>query len=175
MMLCWKISSVPQRIVQKNKYRTNKAWSSRTCSLCTTTPLDIAGLQMSTGKKHSSTGRLVILIAKHKTTLIRSILVLVVFVIYLPFVYQIHLDILAQLVIYDALWPSQGLYLFPIPVDLKWFPFTAYTLMYVTPPLSIGDRLIYDYFVPNVGLRLLWSALWLLLGLAYISAPYSPV
>ena len=129
---------------------------------------------MSTGKEHSSTGRLAILIAKHKTTPRTSILVLVVFVIYLPFVYQIHLDILAQLVIYDALWPSQGLYLFPIPINMRWFPFTAYTMMYVTPPLSIGDRLIYDYFVPNVGLRLLWSVLWLLLGLAYSFRPLFP-
>ena len=129
---------------------------------------------MSTGKEYSSTGRLAILIAKHKTTPRTSILVLVVFVIYLPFVYQIHLDMLAHLVIYDALWPYQGLYLFPIPVDLYWFPFTAYTMLLVTPPLSIGDRIIYDYFVPNVGLRLSWSALWLLLGLAYIFRPIFP-
>ena len=129
---------------------------------------------MSTEKAYSSTDWFATLIAKHKTTPRTSILVLVVFVIYLPFVYQIHLDILAQLVIYDALWPSQGLYLFPIPINMRWFPFTAYTLMYVTPPLSIGDRLIYDYFIPNVGLRLLWSALWLLLGLAYIFRPIFP-
>ena len=129
---------------------------------------------MSTEEAHSSTGWLATLIAKHKTTPGISILVLVVFVIYLPFVYQIHLDILAQRVIYDALWPCQGLYLFPIPINMHWFPFTAYTMMIVTPPLSIGDRLIYDYFVPNVGLRVLWSALWLLLGLAYIFRPIFP-
>jgi hypothetical protein len=129
---------------------------------------------MSTEKTHPSIGRLAILIAKHRTTPILSILVLVVFLIYLPFVYQIHLDVVAQYVIYDALWPCQGLYLFPIPINMRWLPFVAYIPVYVTPPLRVGDRLIYDYFIPNVGLRLLWSALWLLLGLAYIFRPIFP-
>ena len=129
---------------------------------------------MSTGKKHSSTGRLVILIAKHKTTPIRSILVLVVFVIYLPFVYQIHLDFLAQHIIEGVLWPGPGCHLFPIPFCITWIPFVAVTLMHSTPPLSAGDRFIYDYFIPNVGLRLLWSALWLLLGLVYMFRPIFP-
>ncbi len=129
---------------------------------------------MSTGKKHSSTGRLVILIAKHKTTPIRSILVLVVFVIYLPFVYQIHLDILAQYVINGALWPSSGHCLFPIPFSITWTPLATNISMPIAPQLSAGDRFIYDYFIPNVGLRLLWSALWLLLGLAYIFRPIIP-
>ena len=127
---------------------------------------------MSTEKAHSSTGRLAMLIAKHKTTPIMSILVLVVFVIYLPFVYQFHLDILAQLVIEGTLWPGLGLYLFPIPFYTGWIG--GVLPIHSTPPLSAGDRLIYDYFVPNVGLRLLWSALWLLLGLVYMFRPIFP-
>jgi len=77
---------------------------------------------MSTEKAHSSTGWLAALIAKHKTTPRTSILVLVVFVIYLPFVYQIHMDILAQHVINGALWPSRGHCLFPIPFSIEWTP-----------------------------------------------------
>ena len=129
---------------------------------------------MSTEKKHSSTGRLAILISKHKTTPIRSILVLVVFVIYLPFVYQIHLDVLAQRVIEGAWWSRRGLYLFPIPFDIKWLPFVAIFPNHVLLQLKFIDRFIYDYFIPNVGLRLLWSALWLLLGLAYVFRPLFP-
>ena len=75
---------------------------------------------------------------------------------------------------YGYSWPSRGHCLFPIPFSIEWTPLATNISMPIAPQLSTGDRFIHDYFIPNVGLRLLWSALWLLLGLAYIFRPLFP-
>ena len=114
-----------------------------------------------------------ILLSSHKVHRYRSAFILGLFVIYLPIVYQIHLDILAAWVIIDIVgpglwWISTGYTLFPIPFNLQWIGSATFLML---TPLSPLDEWAYYNFVPNTLLRAIWSFVWLAIGLAYVIWP----
>jgi len=124
-------------------------------------------------ESHSKQSRLSILISSHKTHWKRSTIVIVLFIIYLPIVYQIHLDIIAAIVVDDysppgLYWMTSGYTLFPIPFNVQWIG--SFVFMVVTP-LSPLDVWAYYNFVPNIPLRVVWSLTWLAIGLVYLIWP----
>jgi hypothetical protein len=117
--------------------------------------------------------RLSILISSHRTHWKRSTILIGLFVIYLPIVYQMHLDIIAAHVIDDFYapglwWATSGYTLFPIPFDAKWIGSGVFMMF---TPLSPLDIWAYHNFVPNIPLRMIWSLMWLTIGLVYIIWP----
>ena len=54
---------------------------------------------------------------------IRSVVIIGLFIVYLPIVYQVHLNIVAAQVGTDAsgyFWNNQRFTLFPLPIDASW-------------------------------------------------------
>lgn len=113
------------------------------------------------------------LVTYHKEHPVRFVMVVLLFIIYLPIVYQVHLDILAASVSVDLggpglWWISSGYMLFPIPFNFQWIG--SATLLMLTP-LTPLDTWAYYNFVPNSTLRLIWSFLWAIIGLFYVVWP----
>ena len=122
-----------------------------------------------------SIGKIRRLIDYHKMHPLRTIAVVVLFIVYLPIVYQIHLDILASWVIvradmgYPGLWwSSSGYSLFHIPFNLQWIGSGVFPMF---TPLSPIEVWAYYNFVPNVARRFIWSLISSIIGLAYIIWP----
>jgi hypothetical protein len=65
-------------------------------------------------------------------------------------------------------WGSRGLTLFPFP----YFPQPPPTdIIVVVTPLTPIEVYIYTAFYPNIALRVMWSVLWLAIGITYIIWP----
>lgn len=102
---------------------------------------------------------------------IRSMIIIGLFIVYLPFVYQIHLNLVAAKVSLIAgmyFWRHTGCSLFPIPIDYTWFGILAYTALIQLAPL---DAFVYRYFYPSSFARIMWSVLWLTFGILYLISP----
>ena len=102
---------------------------------------------------------------------IRSGIIIGLFIVYLPIVYQIHLNLVAEAVVTTAggyYWMVSGYSLFPLPIDGGWFG-SGY-LMVVTP-LSPMDAYIYSHIYPSIIPRVMWSIMWLTFGILYIISP----
>jgi len=102
---------------------------------------------------------------------IRSVIIIGLFIVYLPIVYQMHLNAVAARVSPSAgmyYWNFTGCSLFPIPIDYSWFfvePGPAFM------QLSPMDTFIYTYFYPSLFARVMWSVMWLTFGIIYIISP----
>lgn len=112
-----------------------------------------------------------VIIDNLKTHPIRSVILIALFIVYLPIVYQMHLNLVAAKVSPSAgiyYWNITGCSLFPIPLDYSWFfiePEPAFM------QLSPMDTFIYTYFYPSFFARVMWSVLWLTFGVLYIINP----
>jgi len=115
--------------------------------------------------------RIEAILANLKDHPIRSVIIIGLFIVYLPIVYQIHLDAVAARVSPSAgiyYWNFTGCSLFPIPLDYSWFfvePWPA------SAHLSLMDSFIYRYFYPSLFARVMWSVMWLTFGILYIVSP----
>lgn len=102
---------------------------------------------------------------------LRSGLVIGLFMIYLPIVYQIHLNLVAARVGFWAghySWATMGYSLFPFPFDFKWL---GSGVAPAITPLSYIEVCIYTTFYPSIAPRVMWSVLWLTIGFTYIIWP----
>jgi len=111
------------------------------------------------------------IIANLKGHPVRSVIIIGLFIVYLPIVYQIHLNMVAAKVSVSAgmyYWRFTGCSFFPIPIDYAWLgvvPEAAYM------QLAPFDVFIYTRFYPSIIPRVMWSVLWLTLGIVYIINP----
>jgi hypothetical protein len=97
--------------------------------------------------------------------------VIIVFIVYLPILYQISLNLVAAKVgLYSGRYcfATGGYSLFPIPFDPSWGFFGV--IMVITP-LSPAELYIYMVFYPSIALRVMWSVMWLTIGITYIIWP----
>ena len=102
---------------------------------------------------------------------IRSVVIIGLFIVYLPIVYQVQLNAVAARVSPSAgmyYWHSTGCSLFPIPIDYSWFFVEPWTALMQLSPM---DTFIYRYFYPSLIARVMWSIMWLTFGLLYIISP----
>lgn len=102
---------------------------------------------------------------------IRSVIIIGLFIVYLPFVYQIHLNLVAMKVSEIAgmyFWHYTGCFFFPIPIDYTWFGIRVNIALMQLAPL---DVFIYTYFYPRILPRVMWSVMWLTFGIIYIINP----
>ena len=112
-----------------------------------------------------------LIIANLKDHPIRSLIIISLFIVYLPIIYQIHLNLVAVKVSASAgmyYWRSTGCSFFPIPIDYAWLgvvPEAAYQ------QLAPFDVFIYTRFYPSIIPRVMWSVLWPTLGIIYIINP----
>ncbi|MHA1137957.1 MAG: hypothetical protein ACTSSE_15865 [Candidatus Thorarchaeota archaeon] len=112
-----------------------------------------------------------LILANLKHHPIRSVLIIGIFIVYLPFVYQIHLDMVAAKVTVSAgmyFWELTGYTLGPIPVDYTWFGVAGGPAYMQLTPLEV---FIYTFFYPSLFARVMWSVMWLTFGLIYIISP----
>jgi hypothetical protein len=115
--------------------------------------------------------RIDLIIANLKDHPITSVIIIGLFIVYLPFVYQIHLDMVAAKVNTIAgmyLWRYTGCSLFPIPVDYSWLGVAAGASYAQISPI---EGFIYTYFYPSLFARVMWSVMWLTLGIIYLIWP----
>ena len=111
------------------------------------------------------------IVANLKAHPIRSAIIIGLFIVYLPIVYQIHLNMVAAEVITTAggyYWPYGLYHLFPIPYDPLW---SGGPFLFVQWPLSPIDVYIYTHFYPSIAPRVMWSVMWLTFGIIYIISP----
>ena len=102
---------------------------------------------------------------------IRSMIIIVLFIIYLPIVYQIHLNLVATKVTMSAgmyFWRVTGCYLSPIPFDYSWLGVIGGPAYKQLTPLEV---FVYTYFYPSLFARVMWSIMWLMFGIIYIISP----
>ena len=100
-----------------------------------------------------------------------SVIIIGLFIVYLPFVYQTHLNMVAAKVNTIAgmhMWRFTGCSLFPIPVDYSWFGVAAGTAYTQLTPI---EGFIYTFFYPSLFARVMWSVMWLTFGILYIINP----
>lgn len=100
-----------------------------------------------------------------------SAVVIGLFIVYLPIVYQIHLNLIAVHVGTNAggyFWGNQQYQLFPLPIDVTWISM-GYTQ--AIAPLSPMEEYIYTHFYPSIAPRVMWSVMWLTIGIVYIIWP----
>ena len=110
------------------------------------------------------------IVANLKAHPTRSAIIIGLFIMYLPIVYQIHLNMVAEAVVTTAggyFWPTGGFTLFPIPYDSHWFGVVTFP----TPRLSPIDAYIYSHIYPSIIPRVMWSIMWLTFGILYIISP----
>lgn len=94
-----------------------------------------------------------------------------VFIVYLPFLYQISLNLVAANVMLCGgrlCWATSGFWLFPFPFDAKW---VGSPVLMMIVPLSPADVYIYTSFCPSIAPRVMWSVLSLTIGFTYIIWP----
>ena len=126
---------------------------------------------MTTNNMTHKTGRRERVWANLKAHTIRSMIIIGLFIVYLPIVYQINMNMVAESVVTTAggyYWPAGSFYLFPIPYFSAWFG--GPTLMAITP-LSPMDAYIYSHIYPSIIPRVMWSVMWLTFGILYIISP----
>jgi len=102
---------------------------------------------------------------------IRSMIIIGLFIVYLPIVYQIHLNQVAAKVSVSAgmyFWEISGCILGPIPFDYSWFGVVGRLAYVQLTPLEV---FIYTFFYPSLFARVMWSIMWLTFGLMYIIKP----
>jgi hypothetical protein len=115
--------------------------------------------------------RVELIVANLRKHPIRSMIIIGLFIVYLPFIYQIHLNMVAVKVSVSEglyLWRVTGCYLGPIPFDYAWFgvvPSTAYVRL---TPVEV---FFYSYFIPSLFARVMWSVMWFTIGILYIISP----
>lgn len=112
-----------------------------------------------------------LIIANLKDYPIRSVIIIGLFIVYLPIIYQIHLNLVAAKVSASAgmyYWNFTGCSFFPIPVDYAWLGVVAEVGNMRLAPF---DVFIYTRFYPSTIPRVMWSVLWLTLGIIYIINP----
>ena len=101
----------------------------------------------------------------------RSLIIIGLFIVYLPIAYQIILNLVAAQVMADAggyYWTHWGHSLFPFPIDpLRLGP----ALMPSNQRLIPIEVYIYTHFYPSIISRLMWSVMWLTFGILYIINP----
>jgi len=100
----------------------------------------------------------------------RSAIIIGLFIVYLPIVYQIHLNMVAEAVVTTAggyFWYHGGLSLFPIPFDGSWFGAVTFPILRLTPM----DAYVYSHIYPSIIPRVMWSVMWLTIGIVYIIWP----
>ena len=115
--------------------------------------------------------RIDLIIANLKDHPITSVIIIGLFIVYLPFVYQIHLDMVAAKVNTIAgmyMWRYTGCALFPIPVDYSWFGVVAGSAYTQLSPI---EGFIYTFFYTSPFARVMWSVMWLTFGIIYIINP----
>ena len=115
--------------------------------------------------------RVELIVANLENHPIRSVIIIGLFIVYLPIVYQIHLNLVAAKVIVSAgrcYWEFTGCSFFPIPIDYAWFGVVAES---AHMQLASFDAFIYSYFYPSIIPRVMWSVLWLTFGMFYIISP----
>ncbi|MHA1663078.1 MAG: hypothetical protein ACTSVR_07465 [Candidatus Thorarchaeota archaeon] len=115
--------------------------------------------------------RIELIVANLKDHPIRSMMIIGLFIIYLPIVYQIHLNIVATKVSVSAgmyFWNLSGCSLGPIPFDYSWFGVVSRPAYMQLTPI---DVFIYTFFYPSMFARVMWSVLWLTFGIFYIISP----
>lgn len=115
--------------------------------------------------------RIELIMANLKNHPIRSVIIIGLFIVYLPIIYQIHLNMVAAKVSVSAgmyFWNFTGCSFFPIPIDSTWLGVvTEPAYMQLTP----FDVFIYTFFYPSLLARVMWSVMWLTFGLIYIISP----
>lgn len=112
-----------------------------------------------------------LIIANLRNHTIRSMIIIGLFIIYLPIVFQIHLNLVATKVTMSAgmyYWRVTGCYLSPIPFDYSWFGVIGSPAYMQLTPLEI---FVYTYFYPSLFARVMWSIMWLTFGILYIISP----
>ncbi|TFH04529.1 MAG: hypothetical protein E4H14_14530 [Candidatus Thorarchaeota archaeon] len=120
---------------------------------------------------HSFRSRIELISANLRNHPITSMIIIGLFIVYLPFVYQIHLDMIAAKVNTIAgmyMWRYTGCSLFPIPVDYSWFGVVAGSAYTQLSPI---EGFIYTYFYLSLFARVIWSVMWLTFGIIYIINP----
>ena len=120
---------------------------------------------------HSLRSRIELILTNLKTHPIRSVAIIGLFIVYLPIVYQVHLNAVAARVSASAgmyYWNFTGCSLFPIPIDYSWFFVEPWTALMQLSPM---DTFIYRYFYPSQIARVMWSIMWLTFGVLYIISP----
>ena len=115
--------------------------------------------------------RVELIIANLREHPVVSLIIIGLFIVYLPFVYQIHLNMVAAKVNTIAgmlMWRYTGCSLFPIPVDYSWFGVIAGSAYTQISPI---EGFIYTYFIPSIFARVMWSVMWLTFGVIYLISP----
>jgi hypothetical protein len=115
--------------------------------------------------------RMELIIANLKDHPVRSVIIIGLFIVYLPIVYQIHLNMVATKVSVSGsmyFWRFTGCSFFPIPVDYAWLGVVTDAAYIQLAPF---DVFIYTRFYPSIAPRVMWSILWLTLGIIYIISP----
>ncbi|MHA1424198.1 MAG: hypothetical protein ACTSSD_19140 [Candidatus Thorarchaeota archaeon] len=119
----------------------------------------------------SSNSRYDLILTSLKAHPIRSVIIVGLFIVYLPIVYQIHLNLVAATVWTTAggyFWTSGGLSLFPIPYDATWFgSAVTFPILRLTPM----EAYVYSHIYPSIIPRVMWSVMWLTFGIIYIVSP----
>jgi len=119
---------------------------------------------------NSSSSRYDLILTSLKTHPIRSAIIIGLFIVYLPFLYQVSLNLVAEQVVVTAggyFWYHGGLSLFPIPFDGSWFGAVTFPILRLTPM----DAYVYSHIYPSIAPRLMWSVMWLTFGIIYIINP----
>ena len=118
-----------------------------------------------------SRSRTDLLLNNLKTHPIRSVIVIGLFIIYLPIMYQIHLNLVAAKVGTTAggyYWGTMGYSLFPFPYDASWIGSGVAMAITQLTPIEVY---IYTHFYPSIAPRIMWSVVWLTLGITYLIWP----
>jgi hypothetical protein len=127
-----------------------------------------------TSQEHSTVSfrsRKELILANLKDHPIRSMIIIGLFIVYLPIVYQIHLNMVVPKVSVSAdmhFWTVTGCSLGPIPFDFTWLGVVGQLAYMQLTPLEV---FIYTYFYPSLFARVMWSVMWLTFGLIYIISP----
>ena len=126
---------------------------------------------MSAGASQYSISRRALVFSHLDAHPVWSGIVIALFIVYLPIVYQIHLNLVAARVGVWAghySWATMGYSLFPFPFDFKWL---GSGVAPAITPLSPIEVYIYTAIYPSIAPRVMWSVLWLAIGITYIIWP----
>jgi hypothetical protein len=106
-----------------------------------------------------------------RTHRVASWIIIGLFIVYLPILYQISLNLVAaQVTIIEGRYcfVNSAPSLFPIPFDAFWIGSAALMMIRPLTPIEIY---IYSTFYPSIVPRVMWSILWLTIGITYIIWP----
>lgn len=112
-----------------------------------------------------------LLLINLKAHSIRSMIIIGLFIIYLPIVYQVHMNLVAEKVGATAggyFWGNGGYSLFPFPFNPQWL---GSAVMPFNQRLSPIEVYIYTHIYPSIVPRVMWFVVWLTLGITYLIWP----